>query len=54
MSSRLARRPVGPARLRALLDSGQTIVAPGAFSPLAARLGEEAGSPAVYMTGVGA
>lgn len=53
MSSRLARRPVGPARLRALLDSGQTIVAPGAFSPLAARLVEEAGFPAVYMTGFG-
>ena len=43
----------GPARLRALLDSGQTIVAPGAFDPLAARLVEEAGFPAVYMTGFG-
>jgi 2,3-dimethylmalate lyase len=41
------------ARLRALLDSGQTIVAPGAFDPLAARLVEEAGFPAVYMTGFG-
>jgi 2-methylisocitrate lyase-like PEP mutase family enzyme len=36
-----------------LLDSGQTIVAPGAFDPLAARLVEEAGFPAVYMTGFG-
>jgi carboxyvinyl-carboxyphosphonate phosphorylmutase len=39
--------------LRALLESGQTIVAPGAFDPLAARLVEEAGFPAVYMTGFG-
>ena len=39
--------------MRALLDSGQTIVAPGAFDPLAARLVEEAGFPAVYMTGFG-
>ena len=49
----LSRRPGGPARLRALLESGQTIVAPGAFDPLAARLVEEAGFPAVYMTGFG-
>jgi 2,3-dimethylmalate lyase len=39
--------------LRALLDAGRTIVAPGAFDPLAARLVEEAGFPAVYMTGFG-
>ena len=38
MTARLTRRPGGPARLRALLESGQTIVAPGAFDPLAARL----------------
>ena len=53
MTGRLTRRPGGPARLRELLDSGQTIVAPGAFDPLAARLVEEAGFPAVYMTGFG-
>ena len=53
MTGRLTRRPGGPARLRALLESGQTIVAPGAFDPLAARLVEEAGFPAVYMTGFG-
>ena len=53
MTARLTRRPGGAARLRALLDSGQTIVAPGAFDPLAARLVEEAGFPAVYMTGFG-
>jgi carboxyvinyl-carboxyphosphonate phosphorylmutase len=39
--------------LRELLSSGETIVAPGAFDPLAARLVEEAGFPAVYMTGFG-
>ncbi|HYB85982.1 MAG TPA: oxaloacetate decarboxylase [Streptosporangiaceae bacterium] len=53
MTGRLTRRLGGAARLRALLDSGQTIVAPGAFDPLAARLVEEAGFPAVYMTGFG-
>ena len=54
MTARLTRRPGGAARLRALLETGQTIVAPGAFDPLAARLVEEAGFPAVYMTGFGA
>lgn len=53
MTARLTRRPGGPARLRALLESGETIVAPGAFDPLSARLVEEAGFPAVYMTGFG-
>jgi 2-methylisocitrate lyase-like PEP mutase family enzyme len=36
-----------------LLESGEMIVAPGAFDPLSARLVEEAGFPAVYMTGFG-
>jgi carboxyvinyl-carboxyphosphonate phosphorylmutase len=53
VTSRLTRRPGGPARLRELLDSGRTIVAPGAFDPLAARLVEETGFAAVYMTGFG-
>jgi len=53
VTARLTRRPGGAARLRQLLDSGETIVAPGAFDPLAARLVEEAGFPAVYMTGFG-
>ena len=53
MTGRLTRRRSGPARLRELLNSGQTIVAPGAFDPLAARLVEEAGFAAVYMTGFG-
>ena len=53
MTGRLTRRPGGPARLRELLDAGETVIAPGAFDPLAARLVEEAGFPAVYMTGFG-
>jgi carboxyvinyl-carboxyphosphonate phosphorylmutase len=53
VTARLTRGSGGPARLRALLDSGETIVAPGAFDPLSARLVEEAGFPAVYMTGFG-
>jgi len=51
--ARLTRSPGGAARLRAMLESGQTIVAPGAFDPLSARLVEEAGFAAVYMTGFG-
>jgi carboxyvinyl-carboxyphosphonate phosphorylmutase len=53
VTGRLTRRPGGAARLRVLLDSGQTIVVPGAFDSLSARLVEEAGFPAVYMTGFG-
>src|SRR5712671_6537603 len=53
VTARLTRGTGGAARLRELLDSGQTIVAPGAFDPLSARLVEEAGFPAVYMTGFG-
>ena len=53
MTARLTRPRGGAARLRALLESGQTIVAPGAFDSLSARLVEEAGFPVVYMTGFG-
>jgi len=53
VTARLTPRPGGAARLRALLESGEMIVAPGAFDPLSARLVEEAGFPAVYMTGFG-
>jgi carboxyvinyl-carboxyphosphonate phosphorylmutase len=53
VTGRLTRGAGGPARLRELLASGETIVAPGAFDPLTARLVEEAGFPAVYMTGFG-
>jgi 2,3-dimethylmalate lyase len=53
VTGRLTRGRAGPARLRELLASGQTILAPGAFDALSARLVEEAGFPAVYMTGFG-
>jgi carboxyvinyl-carboxyphosphonate phosphorylmutase len=53
VTAHLGRRPGAAARLRTLLESGQTIVAPGAFDPLAARMVEDAGFPAVYMTGFG-
>jgi carboxyvinyl-carboxyphosphonate phosphorylmutase len=45
--------PSGPARLRQLLAGDVAVVAPGAYDALSARLIEEAGFPAVYMTGFG-
>ena len=39
--------------LRAMLGSGELVAAPGAYNALSARLVEEAGFPAVYMTGSG-
>ena len=39
------------AKLRALLNSGQIAVAPGAFDGLSARLVEQAGFPAIYASG---
>ncbi len=53
MTGRLTRSTGGPAKLRELLNSGQTVLAPGAFDPLAARCIEAAGFAAVYMTGFG-
>jgi 2,3-dimethylmalate lyase len=41
------------ARLRALLSGRDTVVAPGAYDALSARLVEAAGFGAVYMTGFG-
>ncbi len=41
------------ARLRALLRDRELIVAPGAYDGMTARLIEQAGFPAVYMTGAG-
>jgi 2-methylisocitrate lyase-like PEP mutase family enzyme len=40
--------------LKALIDSGTIVQAPGAPDPLVARLVQRAGFPAVYMTGFGA
>jgi 2-methylisocitrate lyase-like PEP mutase family enzyme len=42
-----------PARLRALLAGDAPLVAPGAFNALFARLIEEAGFDAVYLSGAG-
>src|ERR1700730_15388138 len=39
--------------LRKMIDGRETIVAPGAYDALTARLIERAGFPAVYMTGFG-
>jgi 2,3-dimethylmalate lyase len=45
--------PTGPRRLRDLLAGPGPVLAPGVFDALGARLVEEAGFPAVYMTGFG-
>ena len=42
-----------PARLRELLEGGPMLVAPGAYDCITARLVEQAGFEAVYMTGAG-
>ncbi|MCL2781110.1 MAG: isocitrate lyase/PEP mutase family protein [Actinomycetia bacterium] len=52
MSGILAQ-PSGPNALRSLLGGDEIVVAPGAYDALSARLIEEAGFPAVYMTGYG-
>jgi 2-methylisocitrate lyase-like PEP mutase family enzyme len=41
------------ARLRALLNGGEMVVAPGAYDAITARMIAQAGFPAVYMTGAG-
>jgi carboxyvinyl-carboxyphosphonate phosphorylmutase len=43
----------GPRRLRELLSAPDPILAPGVFDGLGARLVEDAGFPAIYMTGFG-
>jgi carboxyvinyl-carboxyphosphonate phosphorylmutase len=43
----------GPRRLRELLAGPEVVLAPGVFDGLGARLVEEGGFPAVYMTGFG-
>jgi 2-methylisocitrate lyase-like PEP mutase family enzyme len=48
--------PAGPspaARLRDLLAGDRLVVAPGAYDCLTARMVQDAGFPAVYMTGAG-
>ncbi|NUZ06599.1 isocitrate lyase/PEP mutase family protein [Piscinibacter koreensis] len=41
-------------RLRTLLQAPETVVAPGVYDAITARLVEQAGFPAAYMTGAGA
>lgn len=53
MSQYLADPVDGPRQLRELLELGQPVLAPGVYDALAARLVEEAGFEAVYMTGFG-
>lgn len=43
----------GARRLRELLSQAEPVLAPGAYDALSARLIEQAGFPAVYMTGFG-
>jgi 2-methylisocitrate lyase-like PEP mutase family enzyme len=50
----LAQDKRGPRRLRELLAGSEPVVAPGAYDALSARLVEQAGFDAVYMTGFGA
>jgi len=50
----MAERTQGAPALRALLAGGEPVLAPGAYDGLSARLVEQAGFPAVYMTGFGA
>jgi 2-methylisocitrate lyase-like PEP mutase family enzyme len=49
LGPRSAERP----SLTPLLEAGEMVLAPGCYDPLGARLIEEAGFPAVYMTGFG-
>ncbi len=53
MADLLRSRPDGPSRLRALLATGEPLLAPGCYDALGARLIEQAGFDAVYMTGFG-
>ena len=53
MAGLLGHRPGGRPSLAPLLDAGEMVLAPGCYDPLGARLVEEAGFPAVYMTGFG-
>jgi carboxyvinyl-carboxyphosphonate phosphorylmutase len=53
MSDFLQGKPSKPGLLRKLIAGRETIVAPGAYDALTARIIEQAGFPAVYMTGFG-
>ena len=49
----MADHCTAPSRLRALLAGADIVTAPGAYDAITARLIEQAGFPAVYMTGAG-
>ena len=51
--ARFLQRPGGARQLRELLQGTDPVLAPGVYDALGARLVEEAGFPAVYMTGFG-
>lgn len=53
MAELLSRPGNRRARLRALLEAGEPVLAPGAYDALTAHLVEQAGFDAVYMTGFG-
>lgn len=53
MADLLRSRPDGPAALRQLLTGCEPILLPGCYDALGARLIEQAGFDAVYMTGFG-
>ncbi|TCK22471.1 isocitrate lyase/PEP mutase family protein [Pseudonocardia endophytica] len=53
MADLLSRPGNRRARLRALLDADEPVLAPGAYDALTAHLVEQAGFDAVYMTGFG-
>ncbi len=53
MADLLRARPDGPAALRRLLDGPDPIPLPGCYDALGARLIEQAGFDAAYMTGFG-
>lgn len=53
MADLLRHPPSGPAKLRQLLGGDGPVLAPGAYDALSARLVEQAGFDAVYMTGFG-
>lgn len=53
MADLLRARPDGPAALRQLLTGSEPVLLPGCYDALGARLIEQAGFGAVYMTGFG-
>ncbi len=53
MAGLLGSGAAGGSRLTELIDAGEMVLAPGCYDALGARVIEEAGFPAVYMTGFG-